>query len=60
MEGLRRFQEAFAKMDATVYMYIEPENPLSVSVQQVDASDFPKVKLYLQILNSDTGEVLKI
>lgn len=51
------FKEAFAKMDATVYMYIEPENPLSVSVQQVDASDFPKVKLYLQILNSDTGEV---
>lgn len=44
-------------MDQTVYMYIDPENVLDISIQQVDASDFPKVKLYLNIQDENTGNV---
>ena len=51
------YKEAFAKMDETIYMYIDPENVLNVAVQQIDASEFPKVKLYLNIKDPATGEV---
>lgn len=51
------YKEAFAKMDETIYMYIDPENVLNVAVQQIDASEFPKVKLYLNIKDPATGAV---
>lgn len=51
------YKEAFAKMDETIYMYIDPENVLNVAVQQIDASEFPKVKLYLSIRDPNTEVV---
>lgn len=38
----------FEQIDDIAFMYIEPENPLDVNVQQVDATDYPNVKLYVQ------------
>ncbi len=51
------FREAFAQMDEAIYPYIEPENSLEVEIQQVDASQFPKVKLYVNLRDPSTGEV---
>lgn len=50
-------KKAFDKMDDTVYMYTEPEKSLDVQVQQVDASEFPKVRLYVNVEDSATGQV---
>lgn len=50
-------QEMFEKLDETVFMYIEPEKSLEVQVQQVDASEFPKVRLYVNVEDPTTGEV---
>lgn len=50
-------KEAFDKVDDAVYMYIESENELNVEVQQVDASEFPKVRLYVNVEDPSTGEV---
>lgn len=49
--------QAFGKMDKTIYPYIEPENLLDISVQQVDVTDFPKVKLYVRAQDPVSGEV---
>lgn len=35
-------------IDHAAIMYLEPNNPIYVKVQQVDASNFPNVKLYTQ------------
>ncbi len=51
------YKTAFANMDETIYMYIDPEKELNVSVQQIDASEFPKVKLYLSVQDTASGEV---
>lgn len=56
-KNYKAIKKAFSKMDQTVYMYIDPENVLDISIQQVDASDFPKVKLYLNIQDENTGNV---
>ena len=40
-----------------IFMYIEPEKSLEVQVQQVDASEFPKVRLYVNVEDPTTGEV---
>lgn len=50
-------KKAFDKMDDTVFMYTEPEKSLDVQVQQVDASEFPKVRLYVNVEDSATGQV---
>lgn len=52
-------KKTFDKMDQTIYLYIDPKNPLDVTVQQVDASAFPKVRLYLNVKDANTGEVPK-
>lgn len=44
-------------MDQAIFMYIEPKNPLEVTVQQVDASEFPKVKLYVNLKDPATQKV---
>ena len=50
-------KEEFTQMDEAIYLYIDPKNPLDISVQQVDATEFPKVKLYLNVKDVGTGEV---
>lgn len=50
-------KKTFVKMDEIIQLYVEPENPLEFTIQQVDASKFPEVKLYVSIKNPQTGEV---
>ena len=50
-------QKAFNSMDQAIFMYIEQKNPLEVTVQQVDASEFPKVKLYVNLKDPATQKV---
>lgn len=56
-DDYKAYQKAFQKMNEIVYMYIDPENILDISVQQVDASEFPKIKLYLSVKDDATGDV---
>lgn len=56
-ENYKKMKSIFDEMDDIAFMYIEPDNPLNVNVQQVDASDYPNVKLYLQLEDSYSGEV---
>lgn len=56
-EDYASIQTAFDEMDEIVNPYIEPENPLDITIQQVDASEFPKVKLYLNIQDPASGAV---
>ena len=46
-------------MDQIVYQYIEPKNQAVVSIQQIDASEFPTVKLYMSIKDKTTGNVIE-
>lgn len=55
----KSIQKTFAKMDQAIYLYIDPKNPLDVTVQQVDASAFPKIRLYLSVKDGNTREVPK-
>lgn len=50
-------RKALEEMNEVAYLYIDPENPLEISVQQVDATEFPKVKLYLNVKDPATGTV---
>ena len=50
-------KKALEEMNEVAYLYIDPENPLEISVQQVDATEFPKVKLYLNVKDPATGTV---
>ncbi|MEY8429156.1 VWA domain-containing protein [Lachnospiraceae bacterium 48-42] len=50
-------KQAFSKMDEAIYLYIEPKNLLDVNIQQVDVTEFPKVKLYLSIRDQISGEI---
>lgn len=50
-------EELFGTMDELIYPYIKPEKALNLHVQQVDVSDFPNVKLYVQIEDAGTKEV---
>ena len=49
--------QIFQKMNKTVGKYAEPVKLLEMNVQQVDVAGFPKVKLYLRVLNPASGEV---
>ena len=55
----KAIKEAFSKMDQIVYQYIEPKNQAVVSIQQIDASEFPTVKLYMSIKDKTTGSVIE-
>lgn len=55
-EDYKGVQEQFDELDSFVYQYVEPQNKLSVSVQQADVSEFPKIKLYVRIEDEMTGE----
>lgn len=52
-----QIRKAFAEMDKAIYMYIEPEQYLNIVVQQVDVTDFPKVKLYLSVKDTGSDQV---
>lgn len=52
-----KLKEAFDKLDEIVFMYIEPEKSINIQVQQVDASEFPKIRLYVNVEDPVTGEV---
>lgn len=53
----REIQQAISQMNESVYMYIQPENLLNINVQQIDVTEFPKIKLYLSIKDAANGEV---
>lgn len=46
----------FDEMDEVTVMYIEPDQPLAVSVQQVDVTEYPNVKLYVKLQDA-AGDV---
>ena len=50
-------EEIFSNMDKLIYPYIKPEKELNLHVQQIDVSDFPNIKLYVQIEDAITKEV---
>ncbi len=50
-------KEALEKVDDAAFLYVESENDLNVEVQQVDASEFPKVRLYVNVEDPSTGDV---
>ena len=47
----------FETMDELTYAYMQPEKQLNLFVQQIDVSEFPNVKLYVQAEDALTGEV---
>ena len=56
-EEFASLKDAFAEMDSIVLPYIEPENPLTVAVQQVDVSAYPNVKLYARFADAASDKV---
>ncbi len=53
----QEIQQEISQMNETAYMYIQPENQLNINVQQVDVTEFPKIKLYLSVKDAANGEV---
>ncbi|MCI8326604.1 MAG: VWA domain-containing protein [Lachnospiraceae bacterium] len=51
-------KKEFTQMNEAVSLYIEPEHPLDIQIQQIDATDFPKIKLYMNVKDS-SGKVPK-
>lgn len=49
--------EILDQMDSFVYQYVASENPLNIKIQQVDASAFPEIKLYVRLEDAATGDV---
>lgn len=47
----------FEQLDEIAYQYVEPEFAVNINVQQIDASNYPNIKLYLQIEDKISGEV---
>jgi Mg-chelatase subunit ChlD len=48
-------KQVFDDMDDISYRYIEPQNYLNVEVQQIDASAYPDMKLYVNMEDANTG-----
>lgn len=46
----------FAEMDDIAFMYIASDSSLNVQIQQVDVSQYPNIKLYVQ-MEDEQGEV---
>lgn len=53
------FKEVVEKLDEAAYLFIEPEQTLDFLVQQIDVTEYPKVRLYLNIKDPSNGEVPK-
>ena len=52
-----QLEDALSMLDSITAPYVEPAQILQLLVQQVDATDYPNVKLYLQIEDPLTGQV---
>ncbi len=52
-------QEVFEVLDPIVYQYIKPQRYMDVSVQQVDLTAYPNVKLYVRLEEQGSGETPK-
>lgn len=50
--------ESLDTIDKAVFMYIPAENELDIHVQQIDASDFPRVRLYVDVKDRETEETV--
>lgn len=56
-EEFGELREVFETLDGICSQYIEPENDLDIVIQQVDASAYPNVRLYMNLTDRYTGEV---
>lgn len=56
-EKYNELSVVFEQLDEIAYQYVVPEYALNVNVQQIDASDYPNIKLYLQVEDMISGEV---
>lgn len=45
------------KVDDSISAYLRPNNPINLEVQQVDATEYPQMKLYLHLKDLNTGEL---
>ena len=45
------------ELDGIAALYVEPEKELAFEIQQIDALDYPNVRLYAHISDAITGEV---
>lgn len=53
----QEIKQEISRIEETIYMYIQPKNLLNINVQQIDVTEFPKVKLYLSIKDALSGVV---
>lgn len=51
----KRTKELLDQLESAVFLYTESKHALDVSVQQIDASSFPKIKFYLSLKNPSSG-----
>lgn len=49
--------EIISTADESYLRYVEPENYLSIQVQQIDVTDYPNVKLYVNVKDSFSNEI---
>ncbi len=54
-----KISDIFAELDEIYYKYAEPENPLNISVQQIDVTEYPNVRLYLSVTDQRTGDAVQ-
>lgn len=52
-----KISDLLAELDEIYYKYAEPEKHLNISVQQVDVTGYPNIRLYLNIADQQTGNV---
>lgn len=52
-----KISDLLAELDEIYYKYAEPEKRLNISVQQVDVTGYPNIRLYLNIADQQTGNV---
>ena len=45
-------EKIFQTSDETYMKYVEPENHLNIAVQQIDVTEYPNVRLYLDVTDS--------
>ncbi len=56
-ENYKDMKSLFDDLDEVAYQYLKPKKSLNVQIQQVDASQYPNIRLYLQVEDQKSGEV---
>lgn len=56
-ENYKDMKSLFDNLDEVAYQYLKPKKSLNVQIQQVDASQYPNIRLYLQVEDQKSGEV---